>query len=94
MILRQLEQQDYMCCQIIREILIDALNINELEQCKKIKTDETSLSPNSLLNNSNSNNLYVYAQLTVLLSFSVSSLIPVGFCAIFSIPTKVWYSYT
>lgn len=74
MILRQLEQQDYMCCQIFREMLIDALNINEFEQCKKIKTDETSLSPNSLLNNSNSNNLYVYAHLTVL--FVILCLLP------------------
>lgn len=50
MILRQLEQQDYMCCQVIREIAISALHTNKLEQCKKIKTEMMSLPhPNSSL---------------------------------------------
>lgn len=43
MILRQLEQQDYMCCQVIRETAISALHTNKLEECKKIKTEIMSL---------------------------------------------------
>lgn len=47
MILRQLESQDYINCQIIREIGTGTLNTNELEQCKKIKTDIMTALPNT-----------------------------------------------
>ena len=38
MILRQLEQQGYMCCELFREIVIGAVNTNELEECRKTRT--------------------------------------------------------
>lgn len=47
MILRQLESKDYINCQIIREIGTGTLNTNELEQCKKIKTDIMTALPNT-----------------------------------------------
>lgn len=77
-----------MHCQVIREIGIGTLNTEGLEQYKKIKTQMMPL-PHptvlfSLLNSSNSNNIFYMIQLTVLLTFSITFQILV-FRAIFKI---------
>ena len=81
MILRQLERQGYTCFEIITEIVIGAMNINELEQCRKTRTEMifpfiqqfSSLCKTLLI----STTLIHMTQLTILLSFSVMSLIPI-----------------
>lgn len=69
MILRQLQKQHFKCCQIIREVVTGALNANELEQRKKIKTEMKPLPHPTVL--FFINNLYLYDTVDYLLSFSI-----------------------
>ena len=79
MILRQLEQQGYMCCEIIREIVIGTVNTNEHEQCRKTRTEIifpfiqkfSSFCKTPLI----STTFIHMTQLTILFSFSIMFLI-------------------
>ena len=81
MILRQLEQQGYMCCELFREIVIDAVNTNELEECRKTRTK--MIFPfiqqfSSLCKTPLSSTTFIHVtQLAMFLSFSIMSLIPI-----------------